>query len=65
MSMVHERVMTKNPTLKDRIIVVVTIFDIAGVLMLVLGLLVVVLVVLGVGFLMVIAIAACHYAYYH
>ena len=43
---------------------VVTIIDIAGVLMLVLGLLVVVLVVLGVV-LVVIEIAASRYCYYY
>ena len=52
-------------SLKDGIIVVVTIIDVAGILMLVLGLLVAVLVVLGVVFLVIIAIAACRYFYYH
>ena len=49
---------------KDGIIVVVTIIDIARVLMLVLGLLVVALVVLGVV-LVVIEIAASRYCYYY
>ena len=45
-------------TLKDSIIVVVTIIDIGGVL-------VVVLVVLGVVFSVLVAVVACHYSYYH